>query len=48
MGKEKSNYNYLLMDDLLHDQNPEKIQMDNLIEDRSLYMSPEFYSKLEG
>lgn len=48
IGKEKSNYNYLLMDDLVHQQNPEKTQMENLIEERALYMSPEFYSKLEG
>lgn len=48
IGKEKSDYNYLLMDDLVHNTDVDKIQMENLIEDRELYMSPEFYSKLDG
>lgn len=48
IGKHKNDVDFLLMQDLYHNEDFERIQLNNLVDNDNVLMSPELYYKLEG
>ncbi len=48
IGFDSDKNNYMLMENLKDQNLPEKVQIQNLVQKKELYMNPELFKKLEG